>query len=45
MTILNRGDYMKRNNLVMALTIVSLAILFSETNCGCQMMETIKEKM
>lgn len=29
----------------MALTIASLALLFSETECGCHVMETIKEKM
>ena len=31
---------MKRNNIIMALTL-----LFSETECGCHVMETIKEKM
>jgi len=34
---------MKRNNIIMALTLTSLALLFSET--GCHVMETIKEKM
>lgn len=41
----NRGDKMKRNNIIMALTLTSLALLFSETECGCHVMETIKEKM
>ncbi len=36
---------MKRNNIIMALTLTSLALLFSETECGCHVMETIKEKM
>ena len=44
-TILHRGDKMKRNNIIMALTLTSLALLFSETECGCHVMETIKEKM
>ena len=34
---------MKRNNIIMALTLT--ALLFSETECGCHVMETIKEKM
>ena len=36
---------MKRNNIIMALTLTSLALLFSETESGCHVMETIKEKM
>lgn len=36
---------MKRNNIIMALTLTSLALLFSETECGCHVMETIIEKM
>ena len=44
-TYSNRGDKMKRNNIIMALTLTSLALLFSETECGCHVMETIKEKM
>lgn len=44
--ILNRGDEkVTRNNVIMALTVVSLGLLFSETECGCHMMETLKEKM
>ena len=35
---------MKRNNIIMALTLTSLALLFSETECSCHVMETIKEK-
>ena len=36
---------MKRNNIIMALTLTSLAHLLSETECGCHVMKTIKEKM
>ena len=36
---------MKRNNIIMALTLTSLALPISETECCCHVMETIKEKM
>ncbi len=36
---------MKRNNISVVLNLTSLALLFSETECGCHVMETIKEKM
>lgn len=36
---------MRRNNIVMALTLGSLALLFSETEYGCRVVETIKDKM
>ena len=32
---------MKRNNIIMALTLTSLALLFSETECGCQDIEIL----
>ena len=35
---------MKRNNIIMALTLTSLALLFSETECGCHVMEQLKKK-
>ncbi len=36
---------MKRNNIIMALTLTSLALLFSETECGCHVIGNNKEKM